>query len=85
MFKMIAGFFIGENSKKRIMGVILFLILSIIYFLGFINSDMYLLLIPLIAAFSGMATNARLKKIGLLLIEQKEENDQLKKDMKKLK
>ena len=81
-FKMVTGFFIGENSKKRIMGIVAFILLTIAMQLSYITTDLYLLAIPLLSAFSGIANNAKFAKMGKEFAKKHDEMEKLVKEAK---
>jgi hypothetical protein len=79
--KMIFGLFYGENSHKRIMGIVGFIILTMLMFMSYITIDIYLLALPLLGAFSGLANNDKFKKMGKAMAEQKRTQDKKVEDM----
>ncbi len=80
----ITGFFIGENSKKRILAVGLFIILVGAYAFGYVNAEFVLLAIPLLSAFAGAAYNARFKKLFLSFVDMMEKQKETENRINKL-
>jgi len=59
----ITGFFVGEDSKKRQMGLAAGLVCSMAYMLDYISLDMYESFMPLIIIWCGAAFSSRLSKL----------------------
>ena len=59
----ITGFFVGEDSKKRQMGLAAGLGCSMAYMLDYISLDMYEALMPFVIIWCGTAFSARLSKL----------------------
>jgi len=75
MIKNLVGLFVGENSKKRQMGVGAFTLLSLLFLLGVIDVEVYGVLVTLIGLWTGVAFNARFTKISKKVKEIKEVMD----------
>jgi len=64
MIKNLVGLFVGENSKKRQMGLIAGLVLSLLYTFDYIALDLYESLMSLTVFWTGAAFSARLSKVS---------------------
>lgn len=71
MIKSITGFFVGENSKKRQMGIIVALILSGLFWQGIITQDLFEALMPFVILWTGAAFSAKLTKLQKAMIDAK--------------
>ncbi|MCK4577620.1 MAG: hypothetical protein KAU50_02445 [Candidatus Marinimicrobia bacterium] len=71
MGKMIVGWFIGENSKKRQIGVAVAFLLSFLYFTDVITLEIYEATMPFVIMWVGAAFSARLSKIAKAVVEAK--------------
>jgi len=61
--KSISGFVIGEDSKKRQMGIGVALALSCAYFMDFISLALYEATMPFVIMWTGAAFSAKLSKL----------------------
>lgn len=61
--KAAVGFFIGENSHKREIGVFLMAAFTILFQLDYLTSDQYEAVMGVVITFTGIAWNLRIKKI----------------------
>ncbi len=61
--KAIISLFVGENSRKRQIGIGLAILLSALYFTGTITLDLYEALMPLVVLWTGAAFSAKLTKL----------------------
>jgi len=59
----ITGLLVGENSKKRQIGLYAALGLSGAYFVDFISLDLYETLMPFVILWTGAAFSAKLTKL----------------------
>jgi hypothetical protein len=59
----IAGYFVGEDSKKRQMGLGAGLVCSAAYMMDYISLDMYEALMPFVIIWCGAAFSAKLSKL----------------------
>ena len=71
MLKSITGFFVGENSKKRQLGIIVALILSGLYWQDVITLALYEAAMPLVIIWIGAAFSAKLTKLQKAMIDAK--------------
>ena len=61
--KAIISLFVGENSRKRQIGIGLAILLSALYFTGSITLELYEALMPLVVLWTGAAFSAKLTKL----------------------
>ena len=59
----ITGFFVGENSKKRQMGLSVALGLSFAYYFDVITLDLYEAIMPFVVLWTGAAFSSKLSKL----------------------
>ena len=59
----IVGYFVGEDSKKRQMGLGAGLICSMAYMMDYISLGMYEALMPFVIIWTGAAFSSRLSKL----------------------
>lgn len=71
MIKNIVGLFIGENSKKRQIGIGIALVLSALYYLSIIDIELFKALMGLDGIFLGVAFSAKLSKLQKAMINAK--------------
>jgi hypothetical protein len=64
MIKNIVGLFVGQDSKKRQMGMIAGSIAIGLYMLGYIDNEQFNAVMIIISAWVGVAFSAKLTKIG---------------------
>ena len=64
MIKNIVGLFVGQDSKKRQMGMIAGSIAIGLYMLGYIDNEQFNAVMIIISAWVGVALSAKLTKIG---------------------
>ena len=64
MIKNIVGLFVGQDSKKRQMGMIAWSIAIGLYMLGYIDNEQFNAVMIIISAWVGVAFSAKLTKIG---------------------
>ena len=63
----VVGLFVGQNSKKRQMGMIGACIAIGAYMLGYIDLEQFKAIMLLLSAWIGVAFSAKLTKIGKAL------------------
>lgn len=71
MLSNIVGLFIGPSSKKRQLGIIIALILSFLYYLNYLDIEIYKALMGLDVLFIGAAFSAKLTKLQKAMINAK--------------
>ena len=71
VFKMISGYFIGEDSRKRQMGLVVAFVLSFLYWQGIITLDLYEATMPFVILWTGAAFSARLSKLQKAIVSSK--------------
>lgn len=76
MLKNITGFFIGENSKKRQMGIGAFVLMSLLYLLGALDVEVYKVAITVIGLWTGVAFSAKMSKISNKVVEIKKDMEE---------
>ena len=59
----VTGLFVGENSKKRQMGVMAMVVISTLYYFGVFPADLYQEAMMVCLAWTGVAYRSRMKKI----------------------
>lgn len=59
----VTGLFVGEDSKKRQMGLIAMAVISVLYYFGVFPADLYNEAMFACLAWTGLAYRARMKKI----------------------
>lgn len=64
MINNVVGLFVGQDSKKRQMGMIAGSIAIGLYMMGFIEQEQFNAVMLLISAWVGVAFSAKLTKIG---------------------
>jgi len=69
--KSISGYLVGEDSKKRQMGLGAALALSGAYYLDFISLSLYEVLMPFVILWTGAAFSAKLTKLQGAIKEAK--------------
>jgi len=67
MIKNVIGLFVGENSKKRQMGMFGACIAIGAYMLGYIDYEQFKAVMVILSAWLGVAFSAKLTKIGKAL------------------
>lgn len=73
MIKNVVGFFIGENSKKRQMGIGAFTLASLLYLFGVLDIELYKVFVTVIGLWTGIAFSAKMSKISGKVVEIKKE------------
>ena len=71
MFKAITGFFVGESSQKRQLGLAVAFVLSLLYWQGVITIDLYEATMPFVLLWTGAAFSARLSKLQKAVVRAK--------------
>ncbi len=71
MLKSIVGLFVGENSKKRQIGIGLALVISIVFYTGYIEIELYKALMGFVVIWTGAAFSAKITKLQKAIIEVK--------------
>ncbi len=71
MYKMVIGFFIGENSHKREIGVAIIAILSILFQIDYLTIAQYESAMGLALVWTGWAQNLRVRKLTKAMIDAK--------------
>jgi|TARA_Y100000296_G_scaffold7505_1_gene8933 hypothetical protein len=61
--KSVTGYFVGESSKKRQMGLSVAIGLSCAYYLDFITLALYEAIMPFVILWTGAAFSAKLSKL----------------------
>jgi|TARA_R100001530_G_scaffold59945_1_gene43344 hypothetical protein len=64
ILKSVAGYFVGEDSKKRQMGLGAAFVLSGAYFLDYISLGMYEACMPFVMLWTGAAFSAKISKLS---------------------
>ena len=67
----VIGFFIGENSHKREIGVAMIAIFSILFQIDYFTVDQYEALMGFALVWTGWAQNLRVKKLQKAMIAAK--------------
>jgi len=70
-WKNLVNLFIGENSKKRQMGVLMAIGLALLYKFNFITTDLFNTLWPLCLSWTGLAFYFRLNKLAKIVKKSK--------------
>jgi len=60
----LVGLFVGENSKKRQIGIFLAFLFSGLYWADVITLELYEAIIPFVILWTGAAFSARLTKLS---------------------
>ena len=60
----LAGLFVGENSKKRQIGIIAAFLFSALYWLDIITLELFEVVMPFVVLWTGAAFSARLTKLS---------------------
>ena len=63
ILKTLTGFFVGENSHKREIGVAFAILLTFAFQFGMLTADQYEALMGFVIVFMGLAYNARITKL----------------------
>lgn len=71
MITSIVSLFVGQNSKKRQMGIGLGLLLSALFFTDVITQELYEALMPFVVLWTGAAFSAKLSKLQKAVIASK--------------
>ncbi len=71
MIKNIVGLFVGQNSRKRQIGILIAVALSFLYYFNYLDVDIYKALMSLDVLFIGAAFSAKLTKLQKAMIEAK--------------
>ncbi len=71
MIKNIVGLFVGQNSRKRQIGILIAVVLSFAYYLNYLDIEIYKALIGLDVLFIGAAFSAKLTKLQKAMIDAK--------------
>lgn len=71
MIKNIVGLFIGENSRKRQLGILIAVGLSFAYYFGQLDLEIYKAFMGLDILFIGAAFSAKLTKLQKAMIDAK--------------
>jgi|TARA_Y100000310_G_scaffold139439_1_gene138745 hypothetical protein len=69
--KSISGYLVGEDSKKRQMGISVAIGLSCAYYLDFIPLSLYEAMMPFVILWTGAAFSAKLSKLQGAIKEAK--------------
>ena len=69
--KSAVGFFIGENSHKREIGVALAALFTVLFYINLLTVEQYESLMGLCVVWTGWAMNLRFKKIQRAFINAK--------------
>jgi len=69
--KSISGYLVGEDSKKRQMGISVAIALSCAYYLDFIPLSLYEAMMPFVILWTGAAFSAKLSKLQGAIKEAK--------------
>tara|TARA_B100000287_G_scaffold257336_1_gene241916 strand:+ start:460 stop:744 length:285 start_codon:yes stop_codon:yes gene_type:complete len=78
----LTGLFVGEDSKKRQMGIIAMVVISTLYFFGVFPEDLYEQAMMVCLAWTGVAYRSRMKKI-MKSVESAKTKRNLRKKRKK--
>ncbi len=71
MVKNIVGLFVGQNSRKRQIGILIAVALSFLYYLNYLDIEIYKALMGLDVLFIGAAFSAKLTKLQKAVIDAK--------------
>ncbi len=71
MFKSLVGFFVGENSRKRQMGLAVAFVLSFLYWQDIITLEFFEAVMPFVVLWTGAAFSARLTKLQTAIVDAK--------------
>jgi len=71
MVKSIVGLFVGQNSKKRQIGIGLALLLSVVFYTGYIDVEIYKSLMGFVVIWTGAAFSAKITKLQKAIINAK--------------
>ena len=71
MINAVVGLFVGENSKKRQIGIGGALVLSMVFYTGYIDVELYKSLMGLVVVWTGAAFSAKLTKLQKAMISAK--------------
>lgn len=71
MLKNIIGLFVGENSRKRQIGILIAVVLSFLYYFDQMDVEIYKALMGLDVLFIGAAFSAKLTKLQKAMIDAK--------------
>ena len=69
--KAFTGFFVGENSHKREIGVFLMAAFTILFQIGYLTPDQYEAVMGIVITLTGIAWNARINKIKKAFLDAK--------------
>jgi hypothetical protein len=64
MLKSVVGYFVGEDSKKRQMGLGVAFALSGAFFMDYISLEMYEACMPFVVLWTGAAFSAKISKLS---------------------
>ena len=71
MVSNIVGLFVGQNSKKRQIGILIAVVLSFAYYFNYLDIEIYKALMGLDVLFIGAAFSAKLTKLQKAVIDAK--------------
>ena len=71
MVKNLVGLFVGQNSRKRQIGILIAVALSFAYYLNYLDVEIYKALMGLDVLFIGAAFSAKLTKLQKAMIDAK--------------
>ncbi|KKK79733.1 hypothetical protein LCGC14_2830560 [marine sediment metagenome] len=69
--KSIVGYFVGESSKKRQMGLIAAFLFSFLYWQDVITLELFEAIMPFVVVWTGAAFSARLTKLQKAVVKAK--------------
>ena len=69
--KSIVGYFVGESSRKRQMGLVAAFLLSLLYWQGVITLELYEATMPFVILWTGAAFSAKLSKLQKAVVDAK--------------
>jgi len=72
LIRNITGLFVGENSRKRHMGLGMGMGLSLLYFTDVITLELYEAMMPFVILWTGAAFSAKLTKLQSAVKSAKE-------------
>ncbi len=72
MISNIVGLFIGQNSKKRQIGILIAVALSFVYYFNYLDVEIYKALMGLDILFIGAAFSAKLTKLQKAVIDARD-------------
>ncbi len=69
--KSIVGYFVGESSKKRQMGLAMAFLFSFLYWQDVITLELFEAIMPFVVVWTGAAFSARLTKLQKAVVKAK--------------